>query len=337
MLLLNSTNTLVSQNSFPLPLANATEWSIDTVWTATTPSNVTCNTGKAHVYTVTFPALAAATTSDYIVLTTPEGVEWAIALNVAGTDPAPTGARWAAVNSARKCNVDISGCTTAASVAAAVELAFDALTSVPFATDDGTADGNMTFTASTRGPCAAGVTKNANDSGAGSITSAQTTTGVASAVNVTDNTLTISSHGLITGVKFALSINSGSLPAGTSATNYFAIAVDSNTVKLATSYANAVAGTVVDITDQGTADKTITLTPTTAAATMKLQCSNDAGTWHDISGATQDLATSGTKLWDSSMTASMPKGVSYLRAVTTQTSGTGLFDIVVRGIAKERQ
>lgn len=46
---------------------------------------------------------------------------------------------------------------------------------------------------------------------------------------------------------------SGTLPAGlTTATNYYVIKVSDTTCKFATSYANAVAGTAIDITDAGT-------------------------------------------------------------------------------------
>lgn len=56
---------------------------------------------------------------------------------------------------------------------------------------------------------------------------------------------------------------SGTLPAGLSlATDYFVIKVTDTTIKFATSYANAVAGTAVNITDAGTGTHTInTLLP----------------------------------------------------------------------------
>jgi hypothetical protein len=56
---------------------------------------------------------------------------------------------------------------------------------------------------------------------------------------------------------------SGTLPAGLSlATDYYVIKVSDTTIKLATSYANAVAGTAVNITDAGTGTHTInTLLP----------------------------------------------------------------------------
>jgi hypothetical protein len=225
---------------------------------------ITALTGKADVQTVTFPAKAAATAGDHIVLTTPAGVTWAISLDVAGTDPEPTAASWTAVAAARKVHVDISGTSTAASVAAAVEVAFDALTgaSAAFVTDDSAANGTMLFTTAVRGPVAAVVLPgNTDGSTAGSISSVHTTTGVASSVDVTANTIALPSHGWTTGKAFALTIDSGTLPAGTSATTYYAIVVDANSIKLASSLANAEAGTTVDITDQGTADKIMSLTP----------------------------------------------------------------------------
>jgi hypothetical protein len=94
-----------------------------------------------------------------------------------------------------------------------------------------------------------------------SMTATTTTAGIATAVNVTNNTITFASHGLFTGRAIALSINSGSLPAGLSAATYYAIVVDANTIKFASSVANAEAGTAIDITDYGDEAKTMTVTP----------------------------------------------------------------------------
>lgn len=221
----------------------------------------TALTGVSSTQTLTFPAKAGATAGDYVVLFDTTGTAWAISLDVAGTDPEPTGAGWVAVAGARRVHVDISGTTDAASVAAAVEAAFDALTDVPFATSDGAADGTMTFIPTIRGPVVAAVPHNADDSDVGSITVAQTVVGVASAVGVTPNTVTFTAHGWNTGRAVALTIGGGTLPGGLSATTYYVIVVDANTVKFATSLANAEAGTAVDITDQGTAGQTMTLTP----------------------------------------------------------------------------
>ncbi len=120
------------------------------------------------------------------------------------------------------------------------------------------------------------------------------------AANVTvnpANTITITAHGFVTGLKIALT--GTNLPTGLSATNYWAIVVDANTISLASSLANAVAGTAVHITGQGTtADAT--LTPTTLATTgfvVKLQQSNDGVTFFDVSGDTVTITAGGDTLW----------------------------------------
>lgn len=151
-------------------------------WNTKSSEGQVAVTSTAEVQTLTFPAKAGATAGDYFVVTDTAGNTWAAALNVSGADPAPTGAIWTAVNAARKVNVDISACTDAASVAAAVEAAFDALTGVTavITTDDTAANGTMTFTAVTAGPnMAAPQFKNADDSGAGSITGTTSVTPVA--------------------------------------------------------------------------------------------------------------------------------------------------------------
>ena len=63
---------------------------------------------------------------------------------------------------------------------------------------------------------------------------------------------------ILTGTRVQLT-TSGTLPGGlAAATNYYVIVVDGNTFKLATSYANAVAGTAINITDAGTGTQTVT-------------------------------------------------------------------------------
>jgi hypothetical protein len=75
-------------------------------------------------------------------------------------------------------------------------------------------------------------------------------------VNITDNTLTLTAHGAVTGygpVRFALTGDASALPAPLAiSTDYWLIRIDANTVKVATSFANALAGTAIDITDVGT-------------------------------------------------------------------------------------
>jgi flagellin len=89
----------------------------------------------------------------------------------------------------------------------------------------------------------------------------QSTVGVNSAINVAADTISIASHGYSTGQALTLSSTGGlPVPLATS-TTYYVIKVDANTIKLATSSANALAGTAINLTSQGGVGSTITLTP----------------------------------------------------------------------------
>ena len=74
-----------------------------------------------------------------------------------------------------------------------------------------------------------------------------------SAVDPVTNQLTIAAHGLNTGDGPAtIYTPNGAIPGGLSAaTDTYAIVVDANTIKLATSSTNALAGTAIDITSAG--------------------------------------------------------------------------------------
>ena len=75
-----------------------------------------------------------------------------------------------------------------------------------------------------------------------------------------DEKLTLSSHGMIQGDgPFQVSNSGGALPTGLSAaTDYWAAVVDTvNTFQVATSHANAIAGTNVTLSDDGTGTQTL--------------------------------------------------------------------------------
>lgn len=110
--------------------------------------------------------------------------------------------------------------------------------------------------------------------------------------NITDatDTIAIASHGFTTGLKAALT-TSGALPTGLTATNYYIIVVTSGTIQLASSLANAQAGTKVVTAADGSG--THTLTPTAlAGGLVGIEKSNDydpeqntTGTWEYVSSA----------------------------------------------------
>ncbi len=145
------------------------------------------------------------------------------------------------------------------------------------------------------------------------------------AANVTPaaDTITITSHGFTTGLKVALT--GTNLPGGLSATNYWIVKIDANTIKLASSLANATATPVVpvDITSAGTTSDAL-LTPSALSQVVKLQQSNDGITFFDVSGLTVTVSSAGNTLW---LVAAPP--CLWHRVVVTPTTGALTLSVVV--------
>lgn len=81
-------------------------------------------------------------------------------------------------------------------------------------------------------------------------------------------------------------------------TDYFVIVIDANTFYLATSLANALAGTRIDITGAGSGTQTIT-PQSLAGATVKLQGSLDNGTtWYDVPNESRVITATSTQVWE---------------------------------------
>lgn len=291
----------VATNGDAIDMDDLDELSVQLVYTDGTPAAVTAVTGTLDLSTVTCPAFADATDRDYIIYKDTNGASWAVYLDKTGTSVAPTGALYTAIAASKKSKIDVSALTTNIEVAAAVRGAFVALTGFTgVCTAAAVGDGTITFTSVARAPCAAMVPKNLDDSGAGSITVLHSTTGVATSVDTTANSITFTAaHLLTTGLKIALTINSGTLPAGTTATNYYVIKLSSVAISLATSVANALAGTAVDITDYGDATKTMTFTPAAlGTGVLKLQGSNDGTNYADLANmATSAITAAGNSLF----------------------------------------
>jgi len=145
-------------------------------------------------------------------------------------------------------------------------------------------------------------------------------------VTVATDVIAIASHGFKNGVKVAAT-TSGTLPAGLSATNYYVIVLTSGTISLATSLANAEAGTAVNIT-AAAGGGTHTLTPAASSGNvLKLQESNDNSNWADVSGATVTIATTaGNSVF------SYTGSAAYLRARYVPSAGQvnlALFSCIV--------
>lgn len=140
--------------------------------------------------------------------------------------------------------------------------------------------------------------------------------GTYNASSLTANQLTVTAHGWKTGVKGQMT-TANTLPTGlATSTDYFVIVVNANTVKFATSYANAIAGTAISLSG---GVSTSVFTPTSlAGGTVQAQWSNTnvSTDWINIGSAT-------------SITTSVNFGVTvdrpaykYLRLTFTITAGS---------------
>lgn len=303
-------------NSETVDLNGAGKFSCQAIYDVQAPSAQTVDSGESEIDTFTFESLANTDPGDYMVVYDTTGLAWAAAADTTGTDPEPTGAVWVSIPAARKVFVDISGATDAESVAALFETALNGLTDVPFVADDSGGSGDLAVTVTLRGVCDAPEVHNEDDSGAGSIVAAVTNAGVNSEVDIEENTFTIPGNTFPTGTVFRVTAT-GTLPAPLLvATDYFVIVVNSNTIQLATSRANALAGTAINITTQGSDGNVTTLTATAlSGASITFQCSNNAENWVDIQTATS-ITVDGSVMLSVANVA-----YRYFRAVKALTAG----------------
>lgn len=135
-------------------------------------------------------------------------------------------------------------------------------------------------------------------------------------VTVEDSTVTITDHGFTTGLKIQLTTD-GTLPAPLlTATDYFVIVIDADTIQFASSFANAAAGTFIVIEDAGSVGATNTVTPVAlAGASVTFKKSNDAVNWINIQAATS-IAADGTV-----MLTQPDVSYRYFKAVKALTAG----------------
>lgn len=151
-----------------------------------------------------------------------------------------------------------------------------------------------------------------------------------SAVDTVNDKLTGVAHGLTTGDRLRVRNVGGALPTGLAGvTDYFAIRVDVDNIKVATSSANALAGTpVVDLTGAGSGTTTIEYglpycIPTAAAAVgTQIKSANDNGTWAALV-ALYDLLTGQAQSIFTAVLIAVDLTLSANKHVTV--SGTGLF------------
>lgn len=135
-------------------------------------------------------------------------------------------------------------------------------------------------------------------------------------VNVDDSELSIPSHGFPSGFKIRLT-TTGTLPAPLlTATDYFVIVIDDDTIQLASSLVNALAETNIELEDAGSDDAVHTATGVAlAGATITFQKSNDGTNWINIQSATSITV-------DGSVMLNQPNvSYRYFKAVKALTAG----------------
>lgn len=142
-------------------------------------------------------------------------------------------------------------------------------------------------------------------------------------------TIHIASHGLTKALPVLYSAAGGGVIGGlTNQTTYYAIAVDANNIKLATSKVNAVAGTGIVVTSTSTqlVAHTFTLAPLaiTGTPSFKWQVSNDNSSWDDLAVSSVTVSSysnpPATTIW-----AFGPIGTRYLRLNVVAPTTGGLY------------
>jgi hypothetical protein len=108
--------------------------------------------------------------------------------------------------------------------------------------------------------------------------------------NVSLSVITIASHGYKLGLKVRFT-TTGTLPSGLSlATDYYLTDFSSNTLLISTSYANALAGSYVTLTDGGSGTHTINI-QTASPVDILLQGTIDGSTWVYVNNSTKELSS----------------------------------------------
>lgn len=126
--------------------------------------------------------------------------------------------------------------------------------------------------------------------------------GSASEVTLSNDTFSQVNHGLTTGLSVVFSTVAASTIGGlTNQTTYYAIKLNEDQYKLATTTTTAVAGTAIDLTSVPTTNASFTVTPSSlvvGVASFKWQASNDNSNFADLSVSSVTYSAAGTTLWD---------------------------------------
>jgi len=160
------------------------------------------------------------------------------------------------------------------------------------------------------------------------------TGGVTSSLNLTAETITISTHGFVSYIKGQFT-TTGTLPTGiTTSTNYWLIVTSANIFQVADSLAHAQAGTYLNLSAEGTG--THTFTPTGIAGAIKLQRSEDGTTYHDFgTSTTVNITGTGSTYWNGN--AYTTEGIYFDKVMPVVTMTAGYVAMTVSFVGKGYQ
>ncbi len=130
-----------------------------------------------------------------------------------------------------------------------------------------------------------------------SVNSPRMTGGVAPAASLASSVLSLPAHGFTPALPLLYTANGVSLGGLTDQTTYYAIVVDANDLKLASSQTNALAGTFIAFTSSTTqlSDHTASLSalPITGTPGFFWQVSNDGQNWYSLAVSSVTMGPSG--------------------------------------------
>lgn len=158
--------------------------------------------------------------------------------------------------------------------------------------------------------------------------------GLDSAVNTAASKVTVPNHELVTGAEVLFTSGAVTISPLVNQTTYYIIALDPNTLQLATTSTGAVAGTFIAFTSSSTAGpNTFTLSPLPLTGTMLVtwQGSDDNANWSNLSVSAMTFGSpyaAASTLWDF--------GAINLRFVRAQVAGptTGGANVTIRAMGK---
>lgn len=212
--------------------------------------------GVAEITDTTWPSTAGATQADYLHVTAQDGTKYAIWLDIDAAGTAPSGALYVAADQKIKVSI-VTGGTAAANAALARTAVLANAAWVTDFTVSTVSTATFTTTQINGGIVADHAPKSANDGGAGSVTVSVTTAGTDGGVALSNEQLTSTSHGWLTGDPVIYVAGTVGVTGLTTGTTYYVIKVDANTLKLATTQVLAFAGTAIDVTAPGTGTQSL--------------------------------------------------------------------------------